>query len=102
MANIQKGYASLQIDKRIPGVGRIKRAIGSAKPQVRAVVTAMLADLLERGRYDDLRSIKNGTVSIPIALHQWKKNRLRGSESIGLTQPITPTVFEWLEHHDVV
>lgn len=57
--------ASYRLDRVVPGVGRIRTAIGSARRRDLTSANALVTKLAERGMLDILRQLKEGDITVP-------------------------------------
>ncbi len=64
MTHKDQGRGTLVIDRRFPGVGRIKRATGTTDRSVFKSLSGMLDILYNIGRVDLLRAIRDGKLRL--------------------------------------
>ena len=87
---------SLELDRRLPGVGRIKRRSSTSDKRTHRRLNTMLTDLHEAGRetLDILRAIRDG-VTPPLAVYD--TFRIHGVKlpSAEGTQPVVQTMTAW-------
>ena len=88
---------TLVIDRTFRGVGRIKKATGTATPAVRRKMSRMLTDLHDAGRLDILRAIRDGKLSL---LQVYDAHQRKALESLPLAEtmkPLAETMKAWID-----
>lgn len=59
-----KDVGTLMLDKRIPHIGRLKRATGTNDPETFKRIEAMVADCVRRKRWTVLRALQDGRLGL--------------------------------------
>jgi hypothetical protein len=88
------GGKSLELDRRIPDVGRIKRRSGTSSARVFRRLNDMITDLHEAGRLDVLRAIRDQLVT-PLAVYDGFRIHGVKLPSAESTQPLKETMEAW-------
>ena len=93
---------SFHIKRSYKGIGQIRRASGTKDEKTFDEILDMLTKLLDSGKHDILREIRDGVLS-PIEVYgYWTNGDLQHVPS-GLTlKKVIPTIPDWIDTHDVV
>lgn len=88
------------LDRTIRGVGRIKVASGTSHLATFNRLNEMIDGLRERGRFDLLRSIKDGTLAPLVVWDAYRVNRLESLPSAETLVPLIAAMRAWSKVHD--
>jgi hypothetical protein len=89
--------ATLMIDRRFRGVGRIKKATGTKVPAVKRKIERMLEALYQDGRLDLLRLIRDGKLTL-LEVHDAYQRRALSALPTGETvAPLVETFRAWID-----
>lgn len=87
---------SLTIDRRYKGVGRVNIRCGTRIPQVKKKLEAMLADLVDKGRIDLVRAVRDKKIHV-LALHDaYQRKALNTLPTAETAKPLDATMAEWI------
>lgn len=88
------GKGTYLLDRRFPGVGRIRRATGTTDRKMFGALNDMLSSLWSHGRLDVLASIRDGQVH---PMEVWAKIRELGTDGLPRVDDMIPldTMIEW-------
>ena len=90
------GKGTYMLDRRFPGVGRIRRATGTKSKATFRAIDSMLSALWSAGRLDILAQIRAGTLH-PMAVYgQYRTTGLYELASAEDLTPIKQDVFNWI------
>lgn len=92
---------TLVIDRTFAGVGRIKKATGSLRPDVRRRMNRMLDALHEDGRLDILRAIRDGALSLTEVHHAYQRKELDSLPTADTVKPLAVAMKAWIRSLDV-
>ena len=98
---LNNGRGTLVIDKRIKGLGRLKKSSGTNDPSTYKKLLGMVETLQDSGRLDILRNIKNGTVSLLEVWEHYKVQKLEKIPTVDSIRRLEPVVLQWVEKSDV-
>jgi integrase len=87
---------TLIIDRTFKGVGRIKRATGSMRPDVRRKQSKMLTALHEDGRLDILRAIRDGELALPEVHYAYQRKELHKLPTADTVKPLAVAMKAWI------
>jgi integrase len=88
---------TLIIDREFRGVGRIKRATGSTRPDVRKRQSRMLTVLYEDGRLDILRAIRDGVLTLAEVHAAFQRKELDKLPTAETVKPLAVAMAEWID-----
>jgi integrase len=88
---------TLIIDRSFKGVGRIKRATGSMRADVRKKQSKMLTALYEDGRLDLLRAIRDGELTLPEVHYAYQRKELDKLPTADTVKPLAVAMKAWIE-----
>jgi integrase len=88
---------TLIIDREFRGVGRIKRATGSLRPDVRKRQSKMLTVLYEDGRLDILRAIRDGALSLAEVHAAYQRKALDSLPTAETVRPLAVAMQSWID-----
>lgn len=91
------GMKNLRIDRVFRGVGRIALSSGTNNKNVYNGILAMLNDLQERGRLDDLKAIQSKHLTPLQAYTKWKDGKLVGVASISYVTGLRDSLNDWVD-----
>lgn len=86
---------TLGIDRTFRGVGRIKKATGTANPAVRRKISKMLTALHDDGRLDILRAIRDGDVSMLEVYDAYQRKTLAALPVGGTARKLVDAFTKW-------
>jgi hypothetical protein len=95
-----RGKGTFYIDRRYPGVGRIRRASGTTDPKLFQKLLDMLDEL--KGRVDILRAVRDGRLA-PLEL--WGSYRAYGLSRLPtseLAKPLEAALWAWWREAQIV
>lgn len=88
---------TLIIDRSFKGVGRIKRATGSLRPDVRKKQSKMLTALYEDGRLDLLRAIRDGDLTLAEVHYAYQRKALDQLPTADTVKPLATAMKAWID-----
>lgn len=91
---------TLLIDRNFKGVGRIKRATGTANPRVRHAMSRMLTEFHHQGRLDLLRAIRDGRISLLQAYDAHQRNAVASLPIAATAAPLVEKFRAWIVDAD--
>jgi hypothetical protein len=92
---------TLAIDLQFRHVGRLHLRSGTQKKQVRDAMKQMLRTLYQIGRYDVLRDIKAGLVTVQDVYERFRMGRLDQLPSGTLVRSLEAAWHEWLASKEI-
>ena len=92
-----RGRGTLVIDRQFRGLGRLKRASGTADAKVFKRIDAMLTTLYRNGRIDILQLLAAGKVAPLQVLSYYDRSELDRLPTIETMLPLDPGIFTWVE-----
>ncbi len=95
------GMKNLRIDRVFKGVGRIAISSGTESKKVYNGILAMLDDLQERGRLDDIKAIQSKHLTPLQAYNKWKDGKLVGVASVAYVTSLRDTLNEWVKTYPI-
>lgn len=88
---------TLIIDRKFPGLGRLKKATGTTIPAVKRKMSRMLTDLYEQGRIDLLRAIRDGQLTLMQVWDAYQRRAL-SDLPVGITaKPLVDAMQGWVD-----
>ncbi len=88
---------SLIIDREFKGVGRIKKATGTMRPDVRKRQSRMLTVLYEDGRLDILRAIRDGDLTLAEVHAAYQRKELDKLPTADTVKPLAVAMKAWID-----
>ena len=101
MTHKDQGRGTLVIDRRFPGVGRIKRATGTTDRSVFKSLSGMLDILYNMGRVDLLRAIRDGKLRLHDVWATFRLGHLNELPDVDSLKPLREAWIEWARASDV-
>ncbi len=101
MPHRDHGRGSLVIDRRFPGVGRIKRASGTTDRSVFKSLNGMLDCLYNMGRVDLLRAIQRGKLRVFDVWATFRLGHWNELPDVHGLKPLRETWTEWVDQEEV-
>ena len=95
------GRGTLVLDRRFPGVGRIKRATGTTDRSIFKSLSGMLDILYNMGRVDLLRAIRDGRLRLHDVWATFRLGHLNELPDVDSLKPLRETWVEWARGSDV-
>lgn len=91
----EKGAGSLILDRRTP-VGRIKKASGTTEAPLFRRLNTMVTDLCDAARYDYLRSVRDGNISLLEAYELYRVHGATKLPSLDSVQGLKAMLDKWV------
>ena len=98
--NNQRG-GTLILDRTFKGVGRIQKSTGVTTVKDFELLSSMLTELYRSGKHGILREIRDGKISILETYGYYHSGQLAQTPSALTLRPISPTIEQWIEQHDL-
>lgn len=99
MAHIQINGGTLVFDKRVKGIGRIKRNSGTNDPKLFAAYDSMFYNLKDQQKYDFLKALKKGTTTLGELHRYWSTHRLRDLPTVQHIIGVEAGMRKWVDSH---
>ena len=94
------GKGTYLLDRRFPGIGRIRRATGTKNKVTFKAIDGMLSALWVNGRTDILGQIRDGVLHPMIVYGQYRQTGIHALPTAQDMTPILDKAFAWLERYD--
>lgn len=88
---------TLKIDRTFKVVGRIKKHTGTTVPAVRTQISKMLTHLEQNTRFDILRAIKFGQLSMLQVYDAYQRKDLDSLPTAATLKPLAATMRDWID-----
>lgn len=90
-----------ELDRRFPGVGRVRVASGTTHKPTWREMNQMLTTLYRTGRLDLLRAIRDRVLPPMRVYDAYRSNRLESLPTAEMLLPLRATWDRWLDTHEV-
>lgn len=87
---------TLILDRNFRGVGRVKLRTGTTLPAVRKKMNGMLDDVLNQGRLDVLRALRDRKIWLMELLDLWQRKALDQVPTGETAQLLAPAMKRWI------
>jgi integrase len=88
---------TLVIDRNFRGVGRLKKASGTLRPDVVRRINRMLTALYEDGRLDLLRAIRDGHLTLLEVHAAYQRKELDALPTAETVKPLADAMLSWID-----
>lgn len=95
--HLANNRGSFVLDRQVKGVGRIRRASGTADPKLFKLLDAMLGTLKQAGRVDLLKAIRSGALTPLEVWAQFRVSDLDALPSSDTMRPLKGALQAWLK-----
>ena len=100
MVHKSGGKGTYLIDRRFPGIGRIRRATGTRNKVTFKAIDGMLSALWANGRTDILTQVRDGLLHPMTVYGQYRVTGIHDLPTMQDMTPILDKAFAWLERYD--
>lgn len=100
MVHRSGGKGTYLIDRRFPGIGRIRRATGTTNKATFKAIDGMLSALWANGRTDILVQIRDGVLKPMIVYGKYRETGIHALPTMEDITPILDGAFKWVERYD--
>lgn len=101
MSYLNNGRGTLVLDKRIKGLGRLKKSTGTSDPSTFKKIQGMVETLKDSGRIDILRNVMNGGVTLLEVWEHYRESKLEKIPTVNSIKSLEPMVLRWVESYDI-
>jgi hypothetical protein len=88
---------TLRVDRTFRGIGRIAKATGTSDPAMRRRLSRMLDVLFEDGRFDVLRAVRDGQLTLLEVYDAYSRRSLHELPVGATMQNLAATMKAWIE-----